>query len=241
MENPTHKKPSSFAKRTFNVKANRAPAREVLTRHGPTVHEDIGEQFNRLSGELWKEYAEKLRASEGSTYRRMLHLVMTNPDEDRLSTLQTFRNAQVHSTGPSTWRSVVEVLAEKPSELGPEFRIFHQYLHAWTDVFITNATRATSETSTLINFLHAAHRGAAPRSEKHQLPHATEWTDKKNQRRCELVDKEIEGTLSPAEQVELEKLQTEMLAYRRNVVPLPLDKLRELHQALLREAGDRME
>ncbi len=209
---------------------------QVLTRRGPTVHEDIGEQFNRLSDELWKEYAEKLRASEKVTYGRTLDFVLTHPDESHLSTLQTFRNTRVHNTFPSTWPSVVVVLAAEPVELGTEFRSFHQYLHARKYVFFTSATRATSKTSTPISF-----RGAAPRFEKHQLSHATEWTDKKNQRRCELVDKEIEGMLSPAEHVELEKLQIEMLAYRRNVAPLPLDKLRELHQALLRDAGDQRE
>lgn len=43
----------------------------------------------------------------------------------------------------------------------------------------------------------------------------------KNNRRCDLIDKEIAGTLSSDEQVELEQLQTEMLAYRHKVAPLP--------------------
>ena len=64
------------------------------------------------------------------------------------------------------------------------------------------------------------------------------WTGEKNQKRCQLVDKEIAGTLTPDEQAELEQLQTEMLAYRRKVAPLPLDDLRQLHHELLREAAN---
>ena len=54
------------------------------------------------------------------------------------------------------------------------------------------------------------------------------WTDEKNQRRCLLVDKEIDGTLSLEERAELEQLQSEMLAYRQEVAPLPITELREL-------------
>lgn len=64
------------------------------------------------------------------------------------------------------------------------------------------------------------------------------WTAQKNQKRCELVDKEIGGILTADEQAELEQLQTEMLAFRRKVAPLPLDDLRQLHRELLSRAGD---
>ena len=50
------------------------------------------------------------------------------------------------------------------------------------------------------------------------------WTNEKNQRRCLLVDKEIDGTLSPTEHAELEQLQSEMLAYRRKVAPLDMPR-----------------
>jgi hypothetical protein len=65
------------------------------------------------------------------------------------------------------------------------------------------------------------------------------WTEQKNQRRCHLVDKDIDGTISLAEKGELDQLQAEMLAYRRHVAPLPLDDLRTLHQQLLRQASAR--
>lgn len=66
----------------------------------------------------------------------------------------------------------------------------------------------------------------------------SDWNDAKNDRRCELIDKEIEGTLSPAEIRELEELQTQMLSYRRKVAPLPLKEVQELHQQLLNKAAE---
>jgi hypothetical protein len=62
------------------------------------------------------------------------------------------------------------------------------------------------------------------------------WTEEKNNRRCDLIDREIDGTLTPAEVVELHCLQNEMLQYRRRVAPLPLDDARKLHQELLAKA-----
>ena len=69
----------------------------------------------------------------------------------------------------------------------------------------------------------------------------SKWTSEKNHRRCELVDKEIEGTLWLAEEAELEILQGEMLAHRRKVAPLPLSDLRELHQELLQKFHEQSE
>lgn len=74
-----------------------------------------------------------------------------------------------------------------------------------------------------------------------ELAGETEWTDEKSRRRSALVDKEIVGNISPAEQAQLAQLQAEMLAYRRKVAPLPLEVLRELHQQLLHDAGDEIE
>jgi hypothetical protein len=64
-----------------------------------------------------------------------------------------------------------------------------------------------------------------------------EWTDAKNARRCGLIDKEIAGTLSPAEAQELDRLQRDMLAYRDRVAPWPLAEARRLHQELLHKAA----
>jgi hypothetical protein len=66
---------------------------------------------------------------------------------------------------------------------------------------------------------------------------AEEWTEKKNNRRCDLIDREIDGTLTPVEAVELQELQEEMLRYRHRVAPLPLEDARKLHQELLARAA----
>ena len=54
-----------------------------------------------------------------------------------------------------------------------------------------------------------------------------------NARRCALIDKEIDGTLTPAERVELELLQKQAVAYRDRVAPLPIEGARTLHQQLV--------
>ena len=84
---------------------------------------------------------------------------------------------------------------------------------------------------------HTPHTYTNSHTPTSQAPARPAWTADQNQRRCDLVDKEIDGTLSPAEEDELAQLQADMLAYRRHVAPLPLDDLRQLHQQLLRQAS----
>ncbi len=65
-----------------------------------------------------------------------------------------------------------------------------------------------------------------------------EWTEAKNQRRCDLIDRKFAAaTLTPAETVELAQLQEQMLRHRRRVAPLPLEDARRLHQELLNKAA----
>jgi hypothetical protein len=66
--------------------------------------------------------------------------------------------------------------------------------------------------------------------------HGGPWTEAKATRRCELVDREIDGTLTPDEAVELEVLQQQMLQERQRLAPVPLDELRRLHPELLAKA-----
>lgn len=63
-----------------------------------------------------------------------------------------------------------------------------------------------------------------------------DWTDAKNERRCELIDKEIDGSISAAEAAELEDLQEQMLRYRHRIAPLPLARARKLLEELERKA-----
>lgn len=57
-------------------------------------------------------------------------------------------------------------------------------------------------------------------------------TESENHRRCELIDKEIDGTLSLAELDELKSLQIKMLAYRRRMAPLPINELQKIIETL---------
>jgi hypothetical protein len=63
------------------------------------------------------------------------------------------------------------------------------------------------------------------------------WTKKKNDRRCDLIDREIDGVLTPEEAVELHVLQTEMQRFVNKVAPLPMEYARKLHQELLDKAA----
>jgi hypothetical protein len=63
------------------------------------------------------------------------------------------------------------------------------------------------------------------------------WTEAKNQRRCDLIDRKYAGGLTPPEAVELAQLQEQMLRYRQRVAPLPLEDARRLHQELLNRAA----
>jgi hypothetical protein len=62
------------------------------------------------------------------------------------------------------------------------------------------------------------------------------WTDEKNARRCDLIDRKYAAGISPAEALELARLQEQMLRYRQLVAPLPLEDARQLHQELLGRA-----
>ena len=69
-----------------------------------------------------------------------------------------------------------------------------------------------------------------------------EWTTAKNDRRFYLIDKEIDGSITREESVELENLQSHMGRWLDKVAPLPMEHVRQLHRELLeaanREAAD---
>ena len=64
-----------------------------------------------------------------------------------------------------------------------------------------------------------------------------EWTDEKNRRRGELIDRKYDHGLSPAEEAELALLQGALYRYIDQVAPLPLDGARSLQQELLQKAA----
>jgi len=60
-----------------------------------------------------------------------------------------------------------------------------------------------------------------------------EWSDALNDRRIDLIDKDIEQTITAAERVELADLQRKAIVFRDQVAPLPMDGARQLHRRLL--------
>lgn len=63
-------------------------------------------------------------------------------------------------------------------------------------------------------------------SNKSEITSQSNWTDEKNERRCDLIDKSIDSSLTREEFDELKILQEEVLAYRFEVAPL--DDLRKV-------------
>ncbi len=65
---------------------------------------------------------------------------------------------------------------------------------------------------------------------------ASAWTRQKNLRRCFLIDREIDGTITPEEGGELALLQRQMLDHLQRVAPLPIEATRRLYDELLARA-----
>jgi hypothetical protein len=59
------------------------------------------------------------------------------------------------------------------------------------------------------------------------------WTDEKNRRRVELIDKKIAGNIAHNELVELAELQQQAEKHFDQVAPPPMQGVRQLHQQLL--------
>jgi hypothetical protein len=63
------------------------------------------------------------------------------------------------------------------------------------------------------------------------------WTDDKNRRRYELSDKEIDGTITIEEALELEQLNVAIDRWIQRTAPLPMDHVRKLHDSLVAQLG----
>jgi hypothetical protein len=61
------------------------------------------------------------------------------------------------------------------------------------------------------------------------------WSDEKNARRCDLIDRQIEGTIAPEELRELDDLQAQLRRHLDEVAPLDLAAARKIHQQLLQK------
>ncbi len=63
-----------------------------------------------------------------------------------------------------------------------------------------------------------------------------EWNTEKDNRRCDLIDKDIDETITANEAVELELLQNQHRAWLRRTAPLPLEGTRRLYDELMQQA-----
>jgi hypothetical protein len=77
----------------------------------------------------------------------------------------------------------------------------------------------------------------AGKSDSDQLPlpenENETWTEAKNQRRCDLIDRKYAGGLTPAETRELAQLHAQMLRHSQRVAPLPIEAADRLYKELL--------
>ena len=73
----------------------------------------------------------------------------------------------------------------------------------------------------------------------HAITTGEEWNDKLNARRCELIDRKLQGLLETDELDELIQLQNSLRKHIRAVAPLPLAAARKLHAELLSKQAER--
>ncbi len=64
-----------------------------------------------------------------------------------------------------------------------------------------------------------------------------EWTEAKNQRRCDLIDRKYLRGLTSAEAKELASLQALMVHHRQRIAPLPIEDAQRLYRELLARVG----
>jgi PAS domain S-box-containing protein len=81
---------------------------------------------------------------------------------------------------------------------------------------------------------HAEHAIEAPAGKVTRDRRADpEWSEAKNARRCELIDRKIQNTISTREATELDELQEALRAYLDRVAPLPMEGPKKLHAELV--------
>ena len=71
-----------------------------------------------------------------------------------------------------------------------------------------------------------------------QRPRSIEWNSSLNQRRFELIDKEIQETLGPAERIELAGLTGIMREHLESEANVPMEGAKALHRKLLELAAE---
>ncbi len=115
-------------------------------------------------------------------------------------------------------------------------QVMHGIVHGWTIKFEHEVgVPEGQEVEVFIRPLATMPRNETGREET-ELPSDSaqmlQWTDEQNARRCSLIEKDVRGTIAPAEARELENLQDQLRRYRRHVAPLPLAQTRRILEEL---------
>lgn len=219
-----------------------------------TCHETIEEKYKRVQGQAWENYASlksevhRAIAEESSifiTFRKEHESAQVTPHPVLDSITDSYDDIN-----KCKWSSIFFTDVPEPSniEFAETNHAIYKHLSQLTNFSkslkgslqgslpTTNFSIALSKLTETTQSYH----NTQWIKENHQPKPNKEldWTDEKNERRCKLIDKEIDEKLSYAENLELEKLQKEMLAYRRRVAPLPLKEAQKLHQHLLNKATE---
>ncbi len=195
-----------------------------------TGHEELHRKLHRIKGEAWEEVGTlprrmSLRQSTGAVTIRP----RMRPSADDMALYRRAFLGGLSDVGESSNVQIREVFRDSLESLRRASEEWGRFESIKSDVLresfqaVTEASEIASVRETLQTLF--------------ERPDVFDWNDAKNDRRCELIDKEIEGTLLPTEKRELEELQRQMLAYRCKVAPLPLKEAQRLHQQLLKKAA----
>ncbi len=198
-----------------------------------TDHEELHQQVHRTQGEAWGECValERTMPLRQPTGNVTIRPRMQPPADDTVVSRKSFLGGLLDAAESSNVQ-ISEVLRQSFETLRTASRMWSHLTsikRAVSPELLQGFTEASGITS-----LRGSFRTFFERPDK------LDWNDAKNDRRCDLIDKEIEGTLLPTETCELAELQRQMLAYRRKVAPLPLKEAQELHQQLLRRAAEQI-
>lgn len=208
--------------------------------HTSTDHEDLQEKLQRIRGQVWGDYAalpERV-PKQSSPLKVTIRLRTEQPsaqdqsepaDDDR----SAFAKALLLALAESSEVSISTVVRESIDSLQKATQALVRLTDVQSELIreslqaFTTASEITTVTGSLQRLLDRSFDSA--------------WTDEKNERRCELIDKDIEGTILRFERRELDELQRQMLTYRRKKAPLPLKEAQRLHQELLKKAAEQEE
>ena len=211
--------------------------------HTSTDHEELQQKLRRVRGQVWSGYAtlpeqvpEQSAPVKVTIRLRTQQLSMHDQekplDEDARTMAKAFLFAfsdaveSYEVTISSVVRDSIDSL-QRATEAFAKLTDLRSELVRESLQAVTSASEIATLTGSLQRLLDRTTEA--------------EWTDEKNERRCELIDKDIDGTILPFERRELEELQRQMLAYRRKVAPLPLREAQKLHQELLNKAAEQEE